>query len=171
MDRPTGAAKLISPERHRSGGIACRRLACWVQRFEECHQSRRLRRTQILTVCRHISSALDHLPNQLIFIEAESNFIECWPALTSFVIQRMTVVTLLCLKDECSVALQRRSALQEFWRNRLAAPRIHDRAPRRVLSQVCQSAESYCDQQNRENRNRPAPPALLAFACDEGKRQ
>src|ERR1700693_4958496 len=83
----------------------------------------------------------------------------------------MTVVTLLRLENERTMALQRSPTIQEFRRNRLTAPGIHHRAPRRVFSQMSQSAEAYGDQQNREDSNGPAFPALLTFACHKRKRQ
>jgi hypothetical protein len=85
-----------------------------MQRLEECHQRSGFRRTQVLAIGWHISSALDHLPNELIFGKALGNSIERWPALPSFVIQRMTVVALLCLKNESSSTLQGRTTLQIF---------------------------------------------------------
>src|ERR1700688_1779013 len=36
---------------------------------------------------------------------------------------------------------------------------------------MSQSAETYCDQQNREHGNRSALPAFLPFACDKRKSQ
>ena len=40
-----------------------------------------------------------------------------------------------------------------------------------MFSQMSQSAEAYGDQQNREDSNGPAFPALLTFACHKWKRQ
>src|SRR6266852_9901304 len=162
---------LAFAERHRLRSVACWLLICRVQCFQECHQSSCFRRTEVFPVGRHISPALDHLTNKLIFCKAKSHSVERRPALTSFVVQRMTVVTLLRLKNERTMALQCRPAMQEFSRNRLAAPGVHHRAPGCVLGQMSQSAEAYGDQQNREYRNRPAFPALLPFACYKRKRQ
>src|SRR6266852_2722209 len=162
---------LAFAERHRLRSVACWLLICRVQCFQECHQRGCFRRTEVFPVGRHISPALDHLTNKLIFCKAESNRVQRRPAMASFVIQRMTVVTLFGLKNECTMALQCRPAPQQFSRNRLAAPGIHHRTPGRVLTQVCQSAEGYCDQQNREHSNWPALPALLAFTRYKRKGQ
>src|SRR3981189_1637519 len=112
----------------------CSILICRMQCFKERHQSSCFRRTEVLPVRRHISSTLDHLANELIFSKSESNSVECRPALTSFIIQRMTVVALLGLENERTMALEGRPTMQEFRRNRLTAPGIHYRAPRCVLS-------------------------------------
>ncbi len=88
-----------------------------MQCFQERHQRSCFRRTEVFPVRGHISPTLDHLANKLVFGEPQSNAIERRPALTSFVIQRMTVVTLLDLKNERTMALQCRPAMQEFSRN------------------------------------------------------
>src|SRR4029077_6028396 len=108
--------------------------------------------------------------NELVFGEVQGDTVQRWPALTSSLIQRMTVVTLLSLKDECTPTLQGRPPLQEFRRNWLAAPGIHHGAPGGVLGQMSQGAEGYCDQQNREHCNWPPLPALLTFACYKRER-
>src|ERR1700722_20235352 len=105
-----------------------------MQCFQERHQRRGFRRTEIFSVGRHISPSLDHLANKLIFSKAKSNSVERRPALTSFAIQRETVVTLLGLENESIVALQGGPAMQDLRRNRLTAPGIHHRAPGCVLS-------------------------------------
>src|SRR5216684_2695128 len=125
---------LTLTERHRLRSIARGFLIYRMECFQECHQRGCFRRTEVFPIGRHISPTLNHLANKLIFGKAESNSVERRPALTSFLIQRMTVVTLLGLEDQRTMALQGRPMLQEFSRNRLAAPGVHYRAPRRVLS-------------------------------------
>jgi hypothetical protein len=80
-------------------------LISWVQRLEKSHQRSCLRWTQILPIGWHISPALNDLADKLIFRESQSNAVERRPALTSLVIQRMTVVTLLCLENERTMTL------------------------------------------------------------------
>jgi len=142
-----------------------------MQRFQKGHQRGCFRWTEVFPVGGHISPTLNHLANKLILREVESDSVERRPALTSFIIQRMTVVTLLGLENQRTMALQCCAAMEEFRRNRQAAPGVHHRAPRCVLCQMSQSAETYGDQQNREHRNRPAFPALFPFACYKRKRQ
>src|SRR5260370_6795116 len=83
----------------------------------------------------------------------------------------MAVVTLLGLKDERTLAFQGCASMHILWGNRLTAPRMHDRTPGCVLTQMRHSAESDRDQENCEHGNRSAPPALLTFSGDEWKRQ
>jgi hypothetical protein len=54
------------------------------------------------------------LANQLIFGEAYRDTVESRPTLTSLIIKRVAVVTLLYLKNECAPPLQSRPALQVF---------------------------------------------------------
>ena len=67
--------------------------------------------------------------------------------------------------NERALAFQSGASVQILEWNRLAAPGIHHRAPRCVLTEMSERTESYCDQQNREDSNRPALPTLLAFPC------
>jgi hypothetical protein len=151
--------------------IARRLLICRVQRFEECHQGSGLCRTEVFSVSWHVSPTLDHLADKLIFREAQSNTVECRSALTSLVMERMTVVTLFGLENQGTVALQSRPPLEVFCRNRLAAPGIHHGTPGCVLPEMSQGAEADCDQKNREDGNWPPLPALLPFARYKWKRQ
>jgi hypothetical protein len=82
-----------------------------VQCIQKCHKRSSFRRAEIFSVGWHISSTLDYLANKLIFGKVQSNTVERRPALPPFVIQRMTVVTLLGLKNERAMALQSRTAL------------------------------------------------------------
>src|ERR1700746_1925133 len=77
---------LACVECHRLRSVARRFLICRMQCLKKCDQSSRLRWAEVLPVGRHISSPLDYLTNQLIFRQAESNSVERWPALTSFVV-------------------------------------------------------------------------------------
>src|SRR5207245_2901915 len=157
----------ICAQRHRLRSIACWFLIWRMQSFQECHQRSCLRRTEVFPIGRHIAATLNHLANKLIFGKVESNSVEGRTTLTSSVIQRMTVVTLLGLKNQRTLAFQGCASVNILWRNRLAAPCVHDRAPGRVLAQMRHSTESHRDQENREHGNRSACPALLTFAREE----
>src|SRR4051794_17658117 len=98
-----------------------------MQRLEERNEGRRLGGRQVLPVRWHIPVALDPLSDQLILGQPRRHLIERRPTLTSALAERVTVTTLLGLKDqsappfECSAADQVRS-----W-DRCAAPRVHHR--------------------------------------------
>ena len=91
---------------------------------------------QVFAIGRHVASALDHLANELVLSEPQSDAIERRSALAAQTIERMAVVALLALEDERAPALQSGSPLQVLRRNRQVAPGVHDRAPRRVNTQV-----------------------------------
>jgi hypothetical protein len=55
--------------------------------------------TQIFPVRGHVASALDHLSNELVFVETQCNSIELRPTLSALIIQRMAVVALLRLEN------------------------------------------------------------------------
>src|ERR1700758_4111529 len=76
----------------------------------------------------------------------------------------MAVVALLHLKHESALPLESRAAVEKRGRDWITAPGVHDRTPRRMLSQVCERCQRNRHQQNCEYSNGPAPPALLAFA-------
>src|SRR5215510_13577986 len=93
-------------------------------------------RTEVFPISRHISSTLNDLANQLIRRESDSNPVERRSALAAFAVQGMAVVTLLGLKNQSTLVLQRSAILQVLRRNRLPAPRVHYGTPGRVLPQV-----------------------------------
>src|SRR5262245_40257213 len=142
-----------------------------MQRFEERHERICFCGTQIFSVSRHIAAALDHLPDQLIIGEPDSDCIECRPPLSTFAVESMAVVALLGLKDQRTLAFQCRALRQIFRWNRLTAPCIHHRTPRRVASYVGERAECNDGQQNYKNCNRAPSPALLTFTRHEWKRE
>src|SRR5580658_2998930 len=113
-------------------GISCRRLAFGPERFEERDECSGLRGAEIFSVRGHVAAALNHLANQLILREARRYGIERGAAHAAFVAQRMAVVALLLLEHERALAFERRTMRKIAWRNWVAAPRVHDRAPRRV---------------------------------------
>src|SRR5580704_17933865 len=141
-----------------------------MKRLKKGNECSGLGRTQILSIRWHIPAALDHLPDQLIFGKTQSNTVERGAALASSTIQRVTVVTLLRLKNQLPLTFQSGAPLEILSGNRLAAPCIHDGTPRRVLAQMRQGAETHGDQQNGQDRNRPALPTFFTFACNKRER-
>ena len=77
-----------------------------MQGLEERDQGRCLGWTQILSVGWHVASALDHLPDQLVLREPQSDSVERRAALTAHVIKRMAVVALLGLENQCAPAFE-----------------------------------------------------------------
>jgi hypothetical protein len=47
-----------------------------VQRFEKRDQGSRFRRTQILSVSRHVAASLDHLSDQLVLRKPQGNVVK-----------------------------------------------------------------------------------------------
>src|ERR1700745_675075 len=111
-------------------------LPCWMQRFEECDERGRLRRTQILPICGHVSASLDHLADELVLGQAHGDTIKCWTSLAATLPEGMAVTTLLALENQCPLSLKRGAAMQKFVRYRITAPRIHVRTPRRIASEM-----------------------------------
>src|SRR5438270_7330417 len=105
-----------------------------MQSFQKRHKRGCLRWAEVLSIGRHISSALGHLANQLIFGKTESNGVQRRSALSPFVIERMAVMRLLGLKNQRTLPFQGGASRHVWWRDRLAAPCVHDGAPGRVLS-------------------------------------
>src|SRR6266852_1836913 len=154
-----------------TGSVACRGQSCRMQSLKECHESSRLGRTKIFAVSGHISSALDHLADQLVLSELKSDAIQSRPSLTSLPVQGMTVVALLHLKNESALPLERGPVLQEFCRDWLAAPRVHLRTPRSISGEMSEGGEHNGDKQDGQDCNRAAAPTLLSFAGEEWEKK
>jgi hypothetical protein len=60
--------------------------------------------TQIFPVRWHIPAALDYLADELVFGKSQSDTVECGAALASSIVERVTVVTLLRLKNQRTLA-------------------------------------------------------------------
>src|SRR5580658_8160939 len=146
-----------------------RRVARWglvwrMQRFEKCHERRCLRRTQVLSVRRHVSASLDDLADELVLREPRGNAVQSRTSLASRVAEGMAVAALLALKNQRALPLKRRCAAEESVRHRIAAPGIHVRAPRCISGKMRQCSERYRQQQDGENRDGPPAPAFFSFA-------
>src|SRR5882724_11478335 len=158
-------------ERHLPGGVLRRLLPGGMECFEERHERRGLGGTQVLSICRHVAAALDHLPDELVFRQSDGDGVEPWTALPTFAIERVAVVALLHLEHERSLPLERRAPAQVRGRNRLAAPRVHRGTPRRIRGETGQRSERDHYEQNRDRRDRAPLPALLAFTGNERQRE
>src|SRR5260370_40778490 len=101
-----------------------------MERLEERHQRSGLRRAEVLSIGRHVAAALDHLADQLVVREPDSDAIEPGPALSSPLVERMTVAALLELQDQRPMYLHRRPAFKVLLREGTAAPRVHHPAAR-----------------------------------------
>src|SRR5215467_12097039 len=112
-----------------AGCIAGRRLAGGMQGPEKGHQSCGFRRAQVFSVSWHVASALNHLPDQLVLREPYRNAVERRTSLPAEFAERMAIAALLGLKHQRPLPLKRRGSVQKSFRNRIAAPSIHVRAP------------------------------------------
>src|SRR5260370_25893664 len=99
--------------------------------------------TQVFSVGWHVAAALDHLADELILRELYSDSIQTWATLSAGAAQRMAVVALLRLKNECPLPLQGRAPFQVLRWNGFAAPRIHHRTPRRITGQMSEGTECH----------------------------
>jgi len=107
-----------------------------MQRLEECDQRGSLGGAEILSIGRHVSATLNHLPNQLILSQVHGHRIKRRPAHSAIAFEGVAVVTLFGLEDQCAAPFERCSSFQELSGNWLAAPRIHDGAPGSVAGEM-----------------------------------
>src|SRR5580704_12428944 len=95
-----------------------RREPSRMQRLKERHQRGGLRRTQVLSISRHVAAALNHLPDQLILGELDGHSIQLRPALPSRTTQSVAIVALLSLKNQRTLPLQSRTPFEILRWNR-----------------------------------------------------
>src|SRR5580658_5888977 len=88
-----------------AGSVLRRGLSGRVQRLEKRHERGRLRRTPVVSVGWHVATALDHLADELVLRKLDGHSIQLRPSLASRAAQRVAVVTLLGLKNECPLPL------------------------------------------------------------------
>src|ERR1041384_460085 len=88
-------------------------LRC-MERFHKRNERRNFMGTEIFSVSRHITAALDDLPDQLIMRQPRRNRIERWAAHTARSIQTMTIAALFALQHERPAKLQWRAAFDEM---------------------------------------------------------
>src|SRR5258708_12827883 len=101
-----------------------------MQRLEKCDERRRLRRTQILPIRRHVAASLDHLADELVLREPHGNTVQSRASLSAPLPKGMAVAALLALENEGTLPLKRGSAMQKSLRHWITAPTVHRRAPR-----------------------------------------
>src|SRR5580704_6649644 len=139
--------------------------------LEKRDQRRGFRRAQVFSVSRHVAASLNHLADELVMREPHGNAIERRPPLSAEFTERMAIAALFSLEDESSLPLKCRSAIQESFRYRIAAPGVHMRTPRSKSGEMCKCSQRYCDQHDGQNRNRSPPPALFSFARDKRQQE
>src|SRR5580698_6300221 len=83
--------------------ISSRTFDRGMQRLEKGNQGGSLRWIQILAVCRHISAALQHLPHKLIAGQTNCDGIKGRPALSTDIADRVAIMALLRLENECTL--------------------------------------------------------------------
>src|ERR1700678_682779 len=85
--------------------ITSRTLCCWVQGPEKGYERRGLCRTQVVSIGRHVATALNHLPNELVLRQPHGNAVQRWPSLSTRVAKRVAVAALLDLKHQRALPL------------------------------------------------------------------
>src|ERR1700677_3900426 len=115
-----------------TGGITRRSLFGRVERLEKRHQRSRLRGTQVVSVGWHVATALDHLADELILRELDSDSIKIRTSFSSRPTQRVAVVALFRLENERPLPLQGCTPFQVLRRNRCATPGVHHWTPPRI---------------------------------------
>src|SRR5580658_2469547 len=113
-----------------------RRLSGRMQGFEKRDQGCGFRWIQAVAIRRHIAAALQDLADQLILGEPRRDRIQRRSTLAALFTERVAVAALLALKHESSLTFESGSAIEELFRNRLRAPRVHFRTPRAVSGQM-----------------------------------
>ena len=127
-------------------GVAGGSLACGMECLEKRDKRRSFRRAQVFSVCRHVAASLNHLADELVLREPHGNAVERRPSLSAEFTERMAIAALFRLKDESSLSLKSRGAMQEPFRYRIAAPGAHMRTPGSKSGEVCKRPQGYCDQ-------------------------
>src|SRR5262245_26910287 len=141
--------RLVITQNNVASGFARGSLSQGMQSLEKRNQGSRLRRTQVFSVSRHVSTTLDNLPDQLILCESHRNRIKRGPSLAAEIPKRMAIAALFCLKNQRALPLQGGRAVQKLVWHRVAAPCVHVRTPRRVSSEMGERPQDYGNQQNR----------------------
>src|ERR1700759_2689773 len=114
-----------------------------MQRLKEGHQRRRLWGIKIVSVGGHVPAALEHLTNQLIASETNSDGIKSRGPLSAGPSERVAIVALLLLKHQSALNLKRRSSAQKCRRDGSRSRCIHDRTPRCMIGHAGERAQRY----------------------------
>src|SRR5262249_26077833 len=113
------------------------------------------------------AAALDYLADQLVLRESHGDAIEGRTTLPAALTDGMAVAALLDLEDKRTLPLNCGGAMKELFWNRVTAPSVHVRAPRRVASEVRECSEDYGDQQNSQNSDWPPPPTFFSLSREK----
>ena len=97
---------LVVAEHHIARCIARGNLSSRMQGLEKCDKRRGLRRTQVLSVRRHVAASLDHLADELILREPHGDAVERRTPLPAEFTERMAIAALLHLEHESSLPLK-----------------------------------------------------------------
>jgi hypothetical protein len=143
--------------------IASRTLGGWVQGLEERDERRSLSRTQVVAIGRHVASALNDLPDELVLRQAHGNAVEGRSSLSPQVAKRVAVAALLDLKNERTLPLKGSGAMNVPVGDWISAPGAHVRTPRRELCHASKRAERDRCHQDSNDCNWPALPAFFSF--------
>src|SRR5580765_7529945 len=106
------------------GRIARRALTAGAEGLQECHQRGRFRWRKVLPVRRHVTAALQHLPDQLVWRQPNRHGIETWAALAALAAETVAVAALFRLKHDCALTFECGTTLKIFRRHRHAAPGV-----------------------------------------------
>src|SRR5262245_50468933 len=98
-----GCAARSARRRFCTDGGSRRRLIRRTKRLHEGYERRHLGGSQILSVGRHVSSALQHLTDQLVTREPRRDAVKSWAALSAFSSQAVAIPALLVLDHDCAL--------------------------------------------------------------------
>src|SRR5882757_9698097 len=135
-----------------------------MQSYQKRDQGGCFRRTQVVSVGRHVAASLNDLADQLVLRQSYGDAVECRPSLAARLSERMAIAALFGLKYESALAFQSSGAVKKLVGNRIATPRVHVRTPWRVPCEMRERAQDYGDQKNRQNSDWPAAPTLFSFS-------
>src|SRR5262245_63718940 len=102
----------------------------WAQGLHERDERVHFGRVQILSVGRHVATALQHLANELIARLARRDTVERRAALATLTAEAVAGAALLVLEHERALQLERSAAFDVADRRGRGAPRLHLGRPR-----------------------------------------
>ena len=100
-----GAILSLLPHHKFAGRIARWSLPRGVQSLEKCYKRRGLCRTQVASISRHISAALNDLSDELVFGQSRRNIVQSGSSLAPGITKRVAVAALLGLEYQRPLAL------------------------------------------------------------------
>src|SRR5271170_901521 len=106
------------------------------QGAEEAHQRCGFVGVKGVAIGGHVTSTLHHLADHLVVGHMDSDVIKCGAAQSALAANRMAIAALLVLKDDRALAFERRAVVKIARGDRVARPRVHDRAPWSVGAEI-----------------------------------